>query len=156
MQKILLIDDSIKERRVDEFLCNTTLRHVYSMPSRMSFFEQVQRTKDSYCAFAMNIILWWSDLMTHDHVFQATLKNSNQFRWIGLESYYRGNYFNFPDYFNRGHYFDSQFEEAVKKFKQFIQRDQDSSEEEEVKRDNYREAEFKDDGEENSTESENN
>ena len=142
------------------FLSTTNLKYCYTMPTRLTFWEQIQKAKETYCAFAMNVIIWWADLMKAEHVETATLQNLAQFKWIASESYYRVNYYNFPDYFNRGSGFETQFENAIKMFREKISAEQfsssGSSSSQQVA--DFREAdeEFKDDGEENSTESENN
>lgn len=160
LQNLLLINDSIKSRRLNMFLSTTNLKYCYTMPTRLTFWEQIQKAKETYCAFAMNVIIWWADLMKAEHVETATLQNLAQFKWIASESYYRVNYYNFPDYFNRGSGFETQFENAIKMFREKISAEQfsssGSSSSQQVA--DFREAdeEFKDDGEENSTESENN
>lgn len=157
LEKLLTIDDTVKLARVNEFLEVTTIRHSYSMPSRQTFFEQIQRSKDNSTSFVMNIIIWWSDLMKTEHIMESTKKHSPQFRWIVSETFPRPLGYMMHDYLNKGVNFEAEFKEALRKFR--LELESESEESVEIELDRYRHQEaippFKEDGEENSTDSEN-
>ena len=155
LEKILKINDNLKGRRVGDFLNIASVRHTYSLPTRQTFFEQIQKCKDNNCAFTMAVVVWWSKLLTDDTILESTKAHSAQFRWITVESFSKISTFSY-EYFSRGSNLENDFQEAVRKFR--IELDSDSEESVEIELDRYRYREavpatLKEDGE--STESDN-
>ena len=158
LEKILKIRDEARFARVKEFLEITTIKHTYSVPMRQTFFEQIQKNKDNHSPFVMTIIVWWSDLMLEDHIFEVTKLHSQQFRWITVETFNRCSPYMMYDYLNKGANFEAEFNAAVQKFRREL--DSDSEESVEIELDRFRTVEanpntFKEDGEGESTGSEN-
>lgn len=158
LEKILKINDELKTRRINNFLEITSIRHSYSLPSRQTFFEQIQKCKDSHSSFVMALIVWWSDLMREPFILESTRYHSAQFRWIVMESFNRYTSFMIYDYLNKGSNFEHEFNDAIKKFR--IELDSESEESVEIELDRFRYHEanpelFKGDGEGESTGSEN-
>ena len=158
LEKILKLNDEVKSRRVNEFLETTSIRHTYSLPTRQTFFEQVQKCKDTHSPFAMAIIVWWSDLMKENHILESTKDHSAQFRWIIVESFNRYTSFMMYDYLSKGSNFESEFNDAIRKFRMELDSESEESVEIELERFRYQEVNpqpFKEDGEGESTGSEN-
>ena len=158
LERILKINDEVKSRRIDEFLEMTSIRQTYSLPTRQTFFEQIQKCKDSHCSFTMAIIVWWSDLMKEEYILNSTRYHSPQFRWIIMETFNKYSSYMMFDYLNKGTNMENEFQEAVRKFR--IELESDSEESVEIELDRFRYHETvpipcKEDGEGESTESEN-
>jgi ubiquitin C-terminal hydrolase len=157
IDKILRLKDGVRTTRVKDFLEATTVRHTYSLPAKPTFFEQVQKIRESHSPFVMTIIVWWNDLMNEDYILESTKDHSAQFRWIAQETFNRYSPYLLYDYLNKGSNFENEFNEAIRKFRLELESDSEESVEIEVERFRYpsNPQVFKEDGEGDSTGSEN-
>jgi hypothetical protein len=134
IEKLLKIEDSIQLKRVEELISGDLFKPFHHSITRVNFFDNLQRIKNSHSAFVMNVVIWWSQVIEQVQLVPGLCeKHQEKFRWIveDVFDYQIGQ--DYPNFFSKGLEFDDTFQEALKAFRKFVKSDDESSVEAEMK-----------------------
>lgn len=76
---ILTLEDSYKHERIARFL-SMPLNKFSEFSENSTFFELLMRARLSSSMFFNMVLIWWSDLMKHEHVLKASQENPAIFK----------------------------------------------------------------------------